>query len=81
MAEVVTAHPTITSAIVGPRTLEQLDDLLAGAHVILGDDMLDLIDEIVPPGTDVGVSDIGYTPPSLTHAAVRRRAADDRSAA
>src|SRR5919202_1599788 len=47
------AHPGVTSAIIGPRTMEHLDDLLAGAEVTLDDEILDRIDEIVPPGTDV----------------------------
>jgi aryl-alcohol dehydrogenase-like predicted oxidoreductase len=46
------AHPGVTSAIVGPRTMSQLDDLLAGMDVALTDDILDRIDEIVPPGTE-----------------------------
>ena len=50
----VIAHPGVTSALIGPRTMEQLDDLLAGIDVTLTDDILDAIDEIVPPGTDVG---------------------------
>src|SRR6202453_738158 len=51
------SHPGVTSAILGPRTMEQLDDLLAGVDVRLSDDILDRIDEIVPPGTDVGPLD------------------------
>ena len=51
------AHPGVTSAIIGPRTMEQLDDLLAGVDVTLTDEILDRIDEIVPPGTDVGAPD------------------------
>ena len=43
------AHPAVTAAIIGPRTMEQLTDLLAGADVTLGDDVLDQIDQIVPP--------------------------------
>ena len=46
----VRSHPAVTSVIIGPRTPEQLDDLLAGADVVLGNDLLDRIDEIVPPG-------------------------------
>ncbi|MBN6040204.1 aldo/keto reductase [Amycolatopsis sp. 195334CR] len=69
----VTAHPSVTSAIIGPRTEEQLDDLLAGAGTVLGDDVLDRIDEIVPPGTDLGPVDVAYEPPSL--ARVNRRVA------
>jgi aryl-alcohol dehydrogenase-like predicted oxidoreductase len=75
------AHPGVTSAILGPRTVEQLDDLLAGADVTLTDDLLDRIDEIAPPGTDAGSNDVAYTPPALTEAILRRRAIADRSAA
>ena len=48
------SHPGITSALLGARTMEQLDGLLAGVDVVLSDDVLDQIDEIVPPGTDIG---------------------------
>ena len=57
------AHPGVTSAIIGPRTMEQLDDLLAGVDVTLTDEILDRIDEIVPPGTDVGTLDHGLPAP------------------
>jgi aryl-alcohol dehydrogenase-like predicted oxidoreductase len=70
----VTAHPAVTSAIIGPRTPGQLDDLLAGAGTRLDDDVLDRIDEIVPPGIDVGPVDVAYVPPALTRPALRRRA-------
>jgi Aldo/keto reductase family len=60
------AHPGVTSALIGPLTMEQLDDLLAGADVRLTDDLLDRIDEIVPPGTDVGTPDqSAYLPPKF----------------
>ena len=75
------AHPGVTSAIIGPRTMDQLDDLLAGAEVTLDDEILDRIDEIVPPGTDVGTLDMAYQPPDVTSPPLRRRPADDRSAA
>ena len=75
------AHPGVTSAIIGPRTMAQLDDLLAGAEVVLPDDVLDRIDEIVPPGTDVGPIDVSYTPPALERPALRRRPAEERAAA
>ena len=55
------AHPGVTSAIIGPRTMDQLDDLLAGADVTLDDEILDRIDEIVPPGTDAGPNEVAYT--------------------
>ena len=75
------AHPGVTSAIIGPRTMEQLDDLLAGADVLLPDDVLDKIDEIVPPGTDVGRLDMAYDPPAIQRATLRRRPAGERTAA
>jgi len=76
------AHPGVTSAIIGPRTMEQLDDLLAGVDVRLSDEILDRIDEIVPPGTDVGAPDqSAYLPPALQHAGLRRRPVSERSAA
>src|ERR687898_53330 len=53
----VLEHPAVTSAIIGPRTMEQLDDLLAGADLRLDADVLDRIDEIVPPGTSVSGPD------------------------
>jgi aryl-alcohol dehydrogenase-like predicted oxidoreductase len=69
----VLSHPTITSAIVGPRTLEQLEGQLGGADVKLSADVLDAIDEIVPPGTNLNPLDAGWTPPHLADAASRRR--------
>ena len=77
----VIAHPGVTSAIIGPRTMDHLDDLLAGAEVTLSDEILDRIDEIVPPGTDVGPLDMAYQPPALQRASLRRRPADERAAA
>jgi aryl-alcohol dehydrogenase (NADP+) len=71
----VRAHPGVTSAIIGPRTPAQLADLLDGADLVLGDDVLDRIDEIVPPGTDLNPQDADYTPPALADKALRRRAA------
>jgi aryl-alcohol dehydrogenase-like predicted oxidoreductase len=53
----VLEHPAVTSAIIGPRTVEQLDELLAGVEVRLTDDVLDRIDEIVPPGTSISGPD------------------------
>ena len=69
----VVRHPAVTSAIVGPRTAEQLDDLLAGQDVVLDDAVLDRIDEIVPPGRTLNPADAGYTAPSLEDRAARRR--------
>ncbi len=67
------AHPAVTSAIIGPRTPEQLDDLLAGADVRLDDDTLDAIDAVVPPGTLVDENDRGFTPWWFDPAARRRQ--------
>ncbi|MGA2478329.1 MAG: aldo/keto reductase [Spirochaetia bacterium] len=74
------AHPSVTSAIIGPRTMEQLDDLLAGAEVVLSDEVLDQIDQIVPPGTDIGTDAANYVPPALNLASLRRRPVDERAA-
>jgi aryl-alcohol dehydrogenase-like predicted oxidoreductase len=74
------AHPGVTSALIGPRTMEHLDDLLAGLDVALGDDILDRIDEIVPPGTDVGTLDQAYVPPGLGQPGLRRRRPAERAA-
>lgn len=76
----VMAHPGVTSAILGPRAMEHLDDLLAGAEVRLGDDILDRIDEIVPPGTDVGLNEAAYNPPAVLDAGLRRRPTNERNA-
>jgi aryl-alcohol dehydrogenase-like predicted oxidoreductase len=75
------AHPGVTSAILGPRTMEQLDDLLAGADVTLDDEVLDRIDEIAPPGTDAGPNDVAYTPLAISSVSLRRRMVAARSAA
>jgi aryl-alcohol dehydrogenase-like predicted oxidoreductase len=75
------AHPGVTSAILGPRTMEQLDDLLAGAEVTLDDEILDRIDEIAPPGTDAGPNTVSYTPPAISNVSLRRRPVAERSAA
>jgi aryl-alcohol dehydrogenase-like predicted oxidoreductase len=75
------AHPGVTSALLGVRTMEQLEDLLAGVDVVLTDDVLDRIDEIVPAGTDIGTLDQRFVPPALQKVSLRRRPLDDRSGA
>jgi aryl-alcohol dehydrogenase-like predicted oxidoreductase len=75
----VTAHPAVTAAIIGPRTMDQLTDLLAGADVSLDDDILDRIDQIVPPGVTLNTADAGWQPPALTDPAARRRALATRA--
>jgi aryl-alcohol dehydrogenase-like predicted oxidoreductase len=65
-------HPAVTAAIVGPRTMEQLESQLPAADVRLSDDVLDRIDEIVPPGTNLNPADAGWQDPALAPAARRR---------
>ncbi|HEY6016740.1 MAG TPA: aldo/keto reductase, partial [Gaiellaceae bacterium] len=69
----VIRHPAVTAAIVGPRTMEQLESQLGAVDVHLDDAILDRIDEIVPPGHNFSRADAGWTPPALEHAALRRR--------
>jgi aryl-alcohol dehydrogenase-like predicted oxidoreductase len=69
----VIAHRAVTSAIIGPRTMEQLDTQLDAADIVLDAGVLDAIDAIVPPGTNSSPNDGGYEPPSLADPARRRR--------
>jgi aryl-alcohol dehydrogenase (NADP+) len=75
------AHPGVTSALIGARTMDHLDALLTGLDVTLTDDILDRIDEIVPPGSDVGALDQAYQPPALADPGLRRRPLTARAAA
>jgi aryl-alcohol dehydrogenase-like predicted oxidoreductase len=75
------AHPGVTSVIIGPRTMEQLDAALKGAALTLDDAVLDRIDEIFPPGTNLYQADGAWRPPALTDPALRRRPLPDRAAA
>ncbi len=68
----VIRHPAVTAAIVGPRTLEQLESQLGAAEVQLEDSLLYRIDEIVPPGTIINPTDAGWGNPALAPAARRR---------
>lgn len=70
----VLEHPAVTSAIIGPRTLEQLESQLGADRIRLSQDILDRIDKIVPPGTNHSDRDAGYMPPALAEPALRRRA-------
>jgi aryl-alcohol dehydrogenase-like predicted oxidoreductase len=65
-------HPAVTSAIIGPRTMEHLEAQLSAPDVTLPEELLDAIDDIVPPGTTLNPADVGWTPPSL-EARNRRR--------
>ncbi|WP_431917376.1 aldo/keto reductase [Nonomuraea jabiensis] len=74
------AHPAVTSVIIGPRTMEQLEATLKGAGLTLDDRTLDRIDEIIPPGTDLYRADGAWRRPALTDTARRRRLPADRAA-
>ncbi|WP_377267822.1 aldo/keto reductase [Peterkaempfera sp. SMS 1(5)a] len=75
------AHPAVSSVIIGPRTLQQLQDAIKGSALVLDDAALDRIDEIVPPGTDLYRPDGAWTPPALTDPERRRRPLNGRAAA
>jgi aryl-alcohol dehydrogenase-like predicted oxidoreductase len=69
----VLEHPAVSSAIIGPRTLEHLESQLGAAAVRLSSDVLNRIDEIVPPGITLNQADAGYEPPAIADPALRRR--------
>jgi aryl-alcohol dehydrogenase-like predicted oxidoreductase len=69
----VTAHPAVTSALIGPRTPDHLHSQLAAADTVLSADVLDAIDAIVAPGTDLAPDEKYDTPPALLDPALRRR--------
>jgi aryl-alcohol dehydrogenase-like predicted oxidoreductase len=69
----VMRHPAVTAPIIGPRTMEHFESQLAAASVHLTDDVLDRIDKIVPPGTNLNAADAGWTPPALAEPSPRRR--------
>jgi aryl-alcohol dehydrogenase-like predicted oxidoreductase len=68
----VARHPAVTSPIIGPRTMEQLEGQLPAADLVLDDALLDRIDEIVPPGVNINPADGGWQNPALEPAARRR---------
>ena len=68
----VIRHPAVTAAIVGPRTMEHLESQLTAADVTLSDEVLDRIDEIVPPGVNLNPTDAGWQNPALQPRARRR---------
>jgi aryl-alcohol dehydrogenase-like predicted oxidoreductase len=65
-------HPAVTSAIIGPRTMEQLDSQMGADTLKLSDEVLNKIDAIVPPGTNINAADGGWENPALSPAARRR---------
>ncbi len=71
----VLTHPAVTSAIIGPRTMEQLTGVLKAADIRLEDAILDEVDQVVPPGQDLNPADHGWAPPWVSEARQRRRPA------
>ena len=69
----VMGHPAVTAPIIGPRTMEQLESQLPALERTLSAELLDRIDEIVPPGLNVNPSDRGWDPPLLADSSLRRR--------
>jgi aryl-alcohol dehydrogenase-like predicted oxidoreductase len=69
----VMQHPGVTSAIIGPRTMDHLESQIGAVDVTLDAEVLDRIDKIVPAGTNVVSSDSGYVPPSILDKRLRRR--------
>jgi aryl-alcohol dehydrogenase-like predicted oxidoreductase len=68
----VIRHPAVTSAIIGPRTMEHLESQLPAGDVHLSDEVLDRIDGIAPPGVNLNPSDGGWMNPALAPGARRR---------
>ena len=69
----VTAHPAVTSALIGPRTIDHLNSQLAAADTVLTADVLDAIDAIVAPGVDLASAEKNDAPPALLDSSLRRR--------
>jgi aryl-alcohol dehydrogenase-like predicted oxidoreductase len=69
----VLEHPAVSAAIIGPRTMEQLESQLSAPEVRLDPAVLDRIDEIVAPGTNVNPEDAGWSPSVLANPRLRRR--------
>src|SRR3954453_19737036 len=65
-------HPAVTAPIIGPRTMEQLDSQIGAAEVELSQELLDKIDEVVPPGVNLNPADVGWGNPALQTSARRR---------
>jgi hypothetical protein len=63
----------VTAPIIGPRTMDQLESQLGAVEVTLSTDVLDQIDDIVPPGVTLARADNGYLPPALQDPSLRRR--------
>ena len=74
----VDAHPAISSTIIGPRTMEQLEGLLAVADLELDGATLDAIDALCPPGSDAPGIAHSAPNPNLSDAGLRRRRSSNR---
>jgi aryl-alcohol dehydrogenase-like predicted oxidoreductase len=68
----VIRHPAVTAAIIGPRTMDHLESQLGAADLQLSGDVLDRVDQIVPPGVNLNPSDAGWPNPALQPEALRR---------
>ena len=75
------SHRAVTSVIIGPRTMDQLESALKAGFITLDDTVLDRIDEIVPPGTNAYRNEGAWIPPSLSEPLLRRRPLTERAAA
>ena len=69
----VLEHPAVTSPIIGPRTMDHLESQLPALELRLSTDVLDRIDEIVAPGTDLNDTDVGWVPAAIVDKGLRRR--------
>jgi aryl-alcohol dehydrogenase-like predicted oxidoreductase len=69
----VLEHPAVTAPIIGPRTMEHLESQLPALELRLSPEVLDRIDEIVPPGIDLNVTDVGWVPAAIEDSSLRRR--------
>jgi aryl-alcohol dehydrogenase-like predicted oxidoreductase len=69
----VLEHPAVSSAIIGPRTMDQLESQLSATSIVLEQGILDRIDELVRPGTNVNEDDGGWHPRAIEKPKLRRR--------
>jgi aryl-alcohol dehydrogenase-like predicted oxidoreductase len=69
----VLEHPGVTCPIIGPRTMDHLESQLPALELRLAPDVLDRIDEIVPPGVDLNETDVGWVPAAIADKSLRRR--------
>jgi len=70
----VLAHPAVTTPILGPRTMEQFESQVGAVDLDLSTELLDRIDEVVPPGLTLEMGDSGYVSPAVANPSLRRRA-------